>query len=408
MSNIENFPERIRWAASNSREHAQDRNAPAPENRGFLPCLEPRLRGLCDSKDRLPQRYWPFVARRVIAAFALVLIAGSAFGQGRGIIGGHTVPQAPRFSPGQIGTIYVFGVDEDLYPPVGLSPPVRKLEATSLPLPTELGGISVLARMGTRNAPLDVKAPILSIRQCCTSLPIGLMITFQWPGPPPVSVITSALLVVVAKGVEIASEGAGLIGQPRILSDGCPATSFAIPEWGVCDRNSSPIITHADGTLVRSTHPASSGETLVVYAVGLGLGYNYVPFGVASPFPAVDVTSGVLTSLDFAYDGGRNPRTERLVRPDYAGLTPGAVGLYQIHVTVPEIPAGTLPCTRNPSAPVASNLSITIRTRDNDRIGVCVEPPDPTGKASLEMRTAAPDAPRFDPIGFPIGYPGAQ
>ena len=124
----------------------------------------------------------------------------------------------------------------------------------------------------------------------------------------------------------------------------------------------------------------------------------------ASPSPAIEATNILLVSLDFAYDGGRNPRTERFLPPAYAALTPGAVGLYQIHVVVPEVPPGTVPCTTNPNAPVASNLSIAVRRYGTDRIGICVEPPGVDGKASQVRRAIPPDAPRFDPAGFPIGW----
>jgi uncharacterized protein (TIGR03437 family) len=85
------------------------------------------------------------------------------------------------------------------------------------------------------------------------------------------------------------------------------------------------IAQRADGSLVSSTNPAKPGETLVMYAVGLGATNPGVGSGAVTP---------------------DSPLHSAVVQPTvtvgshqaavaFAGLTPGYVGLYQINFQVP-------------------------------------------------------------------------
>jgi uncharacterized protein (TIGR03437 family) len=112
-------------------------------------------------------------------------------------------------------------------------------------------------------------------------------------------------------------------------------------------------VTHSDGTLVSPSNPASPGETVVVYATGVGPVDSPQSTGYASP-----------------------PATERFVRTVntpvvtiaaqmgavfFSGLSPGFVGLYQINVTLPaSLPSGTqqLVVTSNGIASNAVNIAI--------------------------------------------------
>jgi uncharacterized protein (TIGR03437 family) len=87
----------------------------------------------------------------------------------------------------------------------------------------------------------------------------------------------------------------------------------------------SPV-QHANGTNVTASAPAQPGETLVVYATGLGVVDNTgLEAGQISPAtPLARSTTGVMVQI-----GGTT------VVPDFAGLTPGFVGLYQVNVKLP-------------------------------------------------------------------------
>jgi uncharacterized protein (TIGR03437 family) len=85
-----------------------------------------------------------------------------------------------------------------------------------------------------------------------------------------------------------------------------------------------------------NTHPAHVGDTLTVYAIGMGPTNANVPTGVAapgSPLPSLLSTPAVFFG-DFV---------SVQAAPAYAGLSPGSVGLYQVNVTIPAgVPAGNV------------------------------------------------------------------
>jgi uncharacterized protein (TIGR03437 family) len=88
-------------------------------------------------------------------------------------------------------------------------------------------------------------------------------------------------------------------------------------------------ITDTSYNLLDATHPAKAGETLIVWAIGLGATNPPVETGAAAPY-AVAVFTPEVRLLGF-----------RDVQPAFAGLSPGSAGLYQVIVKVPdEVPRG--------------------------------------------------------------------
>jgi uncharacterized protein (TIGR03437 family) len=89
------------------------------------------------------------------------------------------------------------------------------------------------------------------------------------------------------------------------------------------------------------THPAKIGDTLLIYAIGMGATSPAVPTGdpapVAQPFATLTGTPMVVFGSSIA----GIPAT-----PSFAGLAPGFAGLYQINVQIPEdVPKGTVDVT---------------------------------------------------------------
>ncbi len=80
----------------------------------------------------------------------------------------------------------------------------------------------------------------------------------------------------------------------------------------------------ADYSLVTAANPAVPGETLLVYLTGLGAVSSAVSDGAAAP-DSLDSTANTITATV-----GNISATV-----SYAGLTPGAVALYQVNVVVP-------------------------------------------------------------------------
>ena len=89
------------------------------------------------------------------------------------------------------------------------------------------------------------------------------------------------------------------------------------------------LATHADGSLITATAPAAAGEVIIVYAIGLGYTIpaqvdGFIPVGAAK------VTN--FASLNILLNGAAVPQGNI----QYAGITPGCAGLYQINLLLPQ------------------------------------------------------------------------
>jgi hypothetical protein len=168
------------------------------------------------------------------------------------------------------------------------------------------------------------------------------------------------------------------------------------------------VVTHADGTLVTANSPAKPGETVVIYAYGLGPTTPAVKSGEATPTPAPVLGPASpafvrTVSVQFDFRPNASPSDPYLTiqgvisptpitgpvapAPTFVGLTPGQVGLYQINLPLPSSfpaiqPCTTLSvCTGNPAScplplPIQSNLTIDIGGVSSfDGAAICVQPP---------------------------------
>jgi uncharacterized protein (TIGR03437 family) len=85
-------------------------------------------------------------------------------------------------------------------------------------------------------------------------------------------------------------------------------------------------ITHANGTVVSTSSPASRGETVVIYLTGLGA----VTPPVADGAGATGLSRS--NSVQAIYFGATSADPASI---SFQGLTPGYPGLYQVNVTIP-------------------------------------------------------------------------
>jgi uncharacterized protein (TIGR03437 family) len=86
------------------------------------------------------------------------------------------------------------------------------------------------------------------------------------------------------------------------------------------------IAQHADYSLITADSPAIGGETIIVYAAGLGPTQPNPAPGEIPQYPAQ--AAGTLT---VSLDG--SPLPQELIK--YAGVTPGSAGVYQINLLLP-------------------------------------------------------------------------
>ena len=114
------------------------------------------------------------------------------------------------------------------------------------------------------------------------------------------------------------------------------------------DSAGNAIATHLDGSLLTSSAPAAPGEWVVIYCLGMGRtipdASDFAPALTAAPLVETNFQQLVLTLNGQAVDRSRI---------NYAGLTPGCAGLYQINLKMPDSP----PANPQIAVAVAGNQS---------------------------------------------------
>lgn len=166
--------------------------------------------------------------------------------------------------------------------------------ASSLPLPTELDGVSVT--VAGRRTPILAVAGANGMGQINFQMPYGLADHGSLP-------------MVVNNG--------GILSSPVQIK--------VVPaQPGVFTANGQAVALHADYSLVTADRPASHGETIIVYCTGLGAVNPPVEAGSAAPYAPLALAA----TPQIAIAGFE-------VQALYSGLAPGLAGLYQLNVVVP-------------------------------------------------------------------------
>jgi uncharacterized protein (TIGR03437 family) len=106
-----------------------------------------------------------------------------------------------------------------------------------------------------------------------------------------------------------------------------------------------------------NTHPAHIGDTLTVYAIGLGPTSPSPASGQAAP--ASEPLARVLSTPTLNFGGGIGGTP---VIPFFAGLTPTYAGLYQLNVTIPaNVPKGIVNLSLAFADAVSNSVQIVIQ-----------------------------------------------
>lgn len=169
----------------------------------------------------------------------------------------------------------------------------RSLSAQTVPLPIELAGSKVWFN--------DVPAPLFFVSADQINVQI------------PIELITS-------KEVQVVIANSRGPSTPVFLG-----LSLGAPGLFTAGDGSPVIVNSSSGRLVTPAEPAHSGDILILYASGLGPVSLTPATGVPAPLDKLSyTTSPVSVSI-----GGR------IVTPDFSGLAPGFIGVYQVNVKVP-------------------------------------------------------------------------
>ena len=175
---------------------------------------------------------------------------------------------------------------------------VLEAGAARLPLPTELGGLSVT--LNGRALPLLYSGA----GQINAQLPFDMSGTLTLRVSTPNGAAQTTLRV----------------------SDAAPGIFVAATEAGRV-----ATVLRADGTLASAASPVRPGENLTVFLTGLGAVAGDVQAGQAAPtVPLATTRLPVAVRI-----------SSTMVTPSYSGLAPGYAGLYQVNFRVPpDMPPG--------------------------------------------------------------------
>jgi uncharacterized protein (TIGR03437 family) len=138
----------------------------------------------------------------------------------------------------------------------------------------------------------------------------------------------------------------------QVQRDGVPSNTVSVNVGARAPRllrvnvgDYGAIVNATDGSLPMpvgsfpgvNTRPAMPGETLTIYAIGLGATSPAVASGQPAPS---DNLPNLVTKPVVNFGGGIGAI---LATPLYAGLSPTYAGLYQVNVTIPpDVPKGTV------------------------------------------------------------------
>jgi uncharacterized protein (TIGR03437 family) len=108
-----------------------------------------------------------------------------------------------------------------------------------------------------------------------------------------------------------------------------------------------------DGTLITSSSPAARGETIVLFATGLGPTNPSITAGL--PAPSAEPFARTTTTPVVQIGGIQS-------QPSFSGLAPGFSGLYQINVAIPlNAPTGNIPITVSSAGSLSKAAFVSIR-----------------------------------------------
>jgi uncharacterized protein (TIGR03437 family) len=328
---------------------------------------------------------------RASACTALLLCSATAIqAQTAAVLAaaGYAAPAPVEVAPGQVVTLFFRGVRP------GADGKPRIARSVSDPAPARLAGLAVRIAQPGRTTPLE--APVLAVHQenecdaAQPAQPVCLLTAVQVQIPHELDFLSPA-------GIDI-RPAADLIlddeGQPsrrypaRVVSDNahvltsCDVNGEIAPE-GDCARSAY----HSDGRPVSAAAPARYGDTIVVYAYGLGQTSPAAATGRAASGPAPLVERipgspfgrGVWVSFrkDLVNASPSIPRRiddQLAAHPGvpmaYAGLAPGQLGVYQINVPIPPLSSFTVPC----GPEVRANAILTVTTAmGTENVPICLE-----------------------------------
>jgi uncharacterized protein (TIGR03437 family) len=313
---------------------------------------------------------------QVVGLLVLTFIARSQGGDGVLVGAGYSVRSPLQVAPGQVISVFSDGVHANV---------ANAAVTNGNPLPSALGGVSVVLHGGAFAKPLAL--PILGLQRVSmcllpspdcqvytavtVQLPYDMAVNAPGTGRPKLSAILSISAAgIILPGIEVFP----VPDRIHILT-GCDVGRGR----KVCDPHS--FVGHLDGTVVTSDRPAKANEELVLYAYGLGATSPLALTGRTTPNGDFPAHAKLRVSFDFRPNAGASVclTPEDCSFTEAAGaLTPGAVGRYEIRFKPPPTPHRTPPCSSSGAPPgverISSNLTVTVvGTTSYDSAAICFD-----------------------------------
>lgn len=288
----------------------------------------------------------PYGLRSLLLCVAWEIAAGQ---DGGGGIAGYRVPSPARVAPGQWITLFLPAADR--LP--------GNVAAPQTPWPTLLAGYTVT--MEQSFAPERIAAPVqrvFSTESCygfqpavCTRW-VGITIQIPWllrsnmprreepPGRP-----ENFALLRVRGGDRTAVYPLDAVPDAVHVLNGCDTVLPAGLEAVTLEARGGcrDLVTHLDGRLVTAANPALAGETVQIYAAGLGR--TTVDVGDGNTAAAEAAVEGVRAAVQLGANAGGNLAAAD-GGPVSAVLSADQVGIYRVALVVPPAAGGSLPgCT---------------------------------------------------------------
>ena len=230
----------------------------------------------------------------------------------------NAISFATTVAPGSIGSVF------------GSNLALGRDSASAMPLPTTLGGSSI--QIGGRGAPLFFASPTQ----------VNLQIPWELAGQTQAPVMaTVGAMAASLRTVSIAPFAPGIF---TVNGSGAGQGVVLIANTALLAAPSAA-----------GQRPALRGESVSIYSTGLGAVSNQPATGLAALADPLSVT----TSAPVVTIGGATALVS------FSGLTPGAVGVYQVNVEVPAgAPVGdAVPVTLSIGGVTSNTVTIAIESR---------------------------------------------
>jgi hypothetical protein len=306
---------------------------------------------------------------------------------------GYSAPAALQVAPGQVVTLFFRGVG----PLAGGQ--FRSGQASTVPLPATIAGLS--ARISQPRGPF-LPIPIFAVRQedecdgsvvanpACLLTSVKVQIPFEIVGDITASATGAFTYAPLAQFTLRVDDEPSRTFPLQPVPDNAHVLTSCDVNWdtataSVCDRH----IYHGDGTVVSEANSAKRGETVVVYAFGLGHSSFPVRTGDVSPPGQTLTLTGApnYPSVKARFESFVNALSSvpRFTSSDdinspgspisFAGLTGGQIGLYQLNIPIPQNLDLFGPCNASSGGSVRGNATLRITTSQGTEVtALCIQP----------------------------------